>query len=233
VAFGATVVAVVALAGVVVLASAQLPFALSGAASLERAAGAPDAPDAGLRDPAGGVASRPPAAVPVPAPVPAPQGEPTRVLIPAIEVDVALVRLGLRVDRAMEVPEFGSAGWYSEGPMPGHPGPAVLAGHVDSWSGPDVFFRLSGLVAGDVVHVDYDSGDRVTFVVEWSERTPKDALPAASIWPVTTDRLLTLITCGGTFDRSAGSYRDNVIVYATPLVSGPSGPSGDATSGQR
>jgi sortase (surface protein transpeptidase) len=151
-----------------------------------------------------------------------PRGEPDRVLIPAIGVDVALVPLGLRTDRAMEVPEFGSAGWYAEGPRPGHPGPAVLAGHVDSWSGPGVFYRLRDLVAGDRVHVEYDSGDLVTFVVVRSEQTQKDALPVASIWPLTNDRLLALITCGGRFDRTARSYRDNVIVYATPLGLGAS-----------
>jgi hypothetical protein len=146
-----------------------------------------------------------------------PRGEPIRVLIPAVDVDVELVRLGLRPDRAMEVPQFGLAGWYAEGPRPGHPGPAVLAAHVDSWAGPDVFFRLRDLVAGDRVHVLYDSGDVVTFVVTTSEQTPKDELPVASIWPHTDDRMLTLITCGGTFDRAASSYQDNVVVYTAPL----------------
>jgi len=153
-----------------------------------------------------------------------PRGEPIRVLIPAIDVDADLVPLGLRSDRAMEVPDFGLAGWYAQGPKPGHPGPAVIVAHVDSRAGPDVFFRLRELVAGDRVHVVYDSGDRRTFVVTWSERTPKDALPVASIWPTTSDRLLALITCGGTFDQSARSYEDNVVVYTTPLdLSGPDG----------
>ena len=138
-------------------------------------------------------------------------------MIPAIAVDVRLVRLGLRPDRAMEVPDFGLAGWYAEGPMPGHPGPAVIAAHVDSHTGPDVFINLHRLVAGDLGHVLYDSGDRATFAVSWSERTPKDALPVASIWPVTRERLLTVITCGGSFDPSRRQYRDNVIVYALPV----------------
>jgi hypothetical protein len=156
---------------------------------------------------------------------PDPRGEPLRVVISAIEVDVDLVRLALRPDRAMEVPDFGLAGWYAEGPRPGHPGPAVLAGHVDSWTGPDVFFRLRDLVAGDRVHVVYDSGDAVTFVVTTSERSPKDELPVASIWPRTSDRMLTLITCGGTFDRATSSYRDNIVVYTAPLsVAAPDGP---------
>jgi hypothetical protein len=157
------------------------------------------------------------ARVPAPARAPLPRGEPANVVIPAIGVDASLVRLGLRRDRAMEVPAFGLAGWYAEGPMPGHPGPSVVAAHVDSRSGPDVFADLGRLAAGDHVHVDYDSGDRVTFVVTRSERTAKTALPTASIWPLTNARLLTLITCGGAFDRSTGHYLDNLIVFTVPL----------------
>jgi len=158
-----------------------------------------------------------PRPVPVEPPIAVvPRGEPIRILIPSIDVDADLVPLGLRSDGAMEVPDFGLAGWYSRGPRPGHPGPAVIAAHVDSYAGPDVFFRLRELVADDQVHIIYDSGDRVTFVVTWSERTPKEALPVASMWPTTNERLLALITCGGTFDRNARSYRDNVVVYTTP-----------------
>jgi LPXTG-site transpeptidase (sortase) family protein len=160
---------------------------------------------------------------PEPAPEPAvtvdPDGQPERVRVPAIGVDADLVELGLEPDGAMEVPDFGLAGWYAEGPRPGHPGPAAIAAHVDSRAGPDVFFRLRELEVGDEVHVTYDSGDEVTFVVTDSERLPKDDLPADRIWPVTNDRLLTLITCGGDFDRQTRHYRDNIIVYTEPLES--------------
>jgi sortase (surface protein transpeptidase) len=155
---------------------------------------------------------------PEPAPDPdLPEGEPATVRIPAIDVDVELVRLGLEADGAMEVPDFGLAGWYAEGPPPGHPGPAAIAAHVDSRAGPDVFYRLRELEPGDEVHVAYDTGDEVTFVVADRERLPKDELPAERIWPVTSDPLLTLITCGGEFDREVRHYRDNVIVYTRPL----------------
>lgn len=110
---------------------------------------------------------------------------------------------------------FGLAAWYEKGPRPGHLDPAVITAHVDSWLGPDVFFDLKQLVPGDLVVVTYDSGDVVTFTVDSSEQLPKVALPVASIWPTTNDPLLTLITCGGRFDRSARRYIDNVMVYAT------------------
>jgi hypothetical protein len=142
-----------------------------------------------------------------------PAGAPERVVIDAIGVDARLVELGLQSDGAMEVPDVGWAGWYREGPPPGHPGPAVIAAHVDSRAGPDVFFRLRELEADDRVEVHYDTGDTVAFRVVGSERVPKDELPGDRIWPVTDDRLLTLVTCGGEFDRSVRHYRDNVLVF--------------------
>jgi hypothetical protein len=145
-----------------------------------------------------------------------PRGEPSRLLIPAIGVDIGLVRLGLAGDGTMEMPAFGAAGWYAEGPPPGHPGPAVLVAHVDSWQGPDVFFRLRELSGGEEVRVVYGSGDVVRFVVERREQTPKDQLPGDRIWPATAEVRLTLITCGGRFDRTIRSYDDNVIAYTVP-----------------
>lgn len=154
-----------------------------------------------------------------------PRGEPARVVIPAIDVDVDLARLGLQGDGSMQVPDFGLAGWYEEGPEPGRAGPAVITAHVDSRAGPDVFYRLGDLTAGDEIHVVYDSGDDVTFLVNSNEQTPKDELPVDTIWPTTNDRLLTLITCGGEFDRTVRHYEDNLIVYATLLKGdGPSAP---------
>lgn len=145
-----------------------------------------------------------------------PEGAPVRVVIPAIGVDASLVGVGLADDGSMEVPDFGIAGWYTEGPRPGHPGPSVVVAHVDSRAGPDVFHRLRELTSGDRIHVVYDGGDRVTFLVASSTQAPKDSLPVDDIWPLTRRRMLTLVTCGGAFDRSSGHYLDNVIVYTTP-----------------
>jgi LPXTG-site transpeptidase (sortase) family protein len=147
-----------------------------------------------------------------------PVGDPVRVRIPAIDADVPLVGVGLAVDGSMAVPDFGVAGWYTPGPAPGLPGPAVLAGHVDSRDGPDVFFRLHELSVGDAIHVEYAGGDEVSFAVRELDHVDKDELPHDRIWPVTAERLLTLITCGGTFDREVRSYEDNVLVFAERLV---------------
>ena len=164
-------------------------------------------------DPSTTSATRPGEALPAGAPA----GRPTAVRIPAIGVDARLVAVGLKADGAMQVPDFGLAGWYERGPRPGDPGPAVLVGHVDSRSGPDVFARLRELAPGDRVTVRYASGTRV-FGVERVERHPKTALPVADIWPATSRPLLRLITCGGQFDRRSGHYLDNVVVFAHPVT---------------
>jgi hypothetical protein len=52
-------------------------------------------------------------------------------------------------------------------------------------------------------------------LVERIERQPKEDLPVGRIWSRTDRPVLRLLTCGGSFDRGAGHYRDNVIVYAT------------------
>jgi len=150
---------------------------------------------------------------------PAELGAPTRVTIPAIGVDAALVGVGLKPDGAMQTPDFGIAAWYDKGPKPGQPGPAVVLAHVDSKAhGPDVFYRLRELKPGDRVSVQY--ADRTTtFAVTGKEQTAKTALPTTRIWSSTTMPVLRLITCGGAFDRKAGSYLDNIIVYADQLVS--------------
>ena len=55
-------------------------------------------------------------------------------------------------------------------------------------------------------------------MVERVERRPKEALPTERIWNRTSEPVLRLITCGGSFDRSSGHYRDNIIVFAGRLL---------------
>jgi sortase (surface protein transpeptidase) len=135
--------------------------------------------------------------------------------IPTITTRADLVPLGLNPDGSMEVPDFGLAGYYAEGPTPGDPGPAVIAAHVDSYQGPDVFFELRSLRPGDEILVHHADSSTSTFIVESTEQTPKDELPGDRIWNDTDEPVLRLVTCGGSFDRSTGHYRDNVIVYAS------------------
>lgn len=139
-------------------------------------------------------------------------GRPTRVVIPAIKVDEGLTGLGLETDGTMTMPAYGSAGWYDEGPRPGSPGPAVVVAHVRGPAGPDVFWDLATLTAGDLVSVEGSRG-RVAFEVVSVETVAKDALPYDRIWPDTEEPLLRLITCGGE-PLPGGGFPANTVVYA-------------------
>jgi len=139
---------------------------------------------------------------------------PTRVRIKKIGVNSALQALHLDALGALQAPtDFGMAGWYADGTVPGEPGPAVIAGHVDSKSGRAVFFRLKELRAGDVIEVQRASA-WVVFRVTQVTRYAKDGFPTAQVYGPTPDAQLRLITCGGPFDRAVRSYVDNIVVYA-------------------
>jgi sortase (surface protein transpeptidase) len=149
------------------------------------------------------------------APAAAPATVPSGLSIPAIGVDQPrLVSLGRNPDGTLQVPaDYLTAGWFTGGPVPGEPGPSVIAGHVDSKSGPGVFFRLRDLRVNDVVIVRMSGGGQVRFVVDAVREYPKSAFPTASVYGPVPDAELRLITCGGGFDRSVSSYLDNIVVY--------------------
>lgn len=141
---------------------------------------------------------------------------PERVRIPALGVDSALERLGRLPDGTIAAPRaWERAGWYAQGPRPGQRGPAVVLGHVDSTSGPAVFYRLATLRPGDEVLVDLADRGTLVFRVDRTARYPKDRFPTEAVYFPTLDRVLRLVTCGGTFDPATGHYRDNVVVYAS------------------
>jgi hypothetical protein len=154
-------------------------------------------------------------AFPTRALVPGPASPPVEVSIPAIGVRSRLVSLGLDAGGALQVPEdFGRAGWYTGGPRPGEQGPAVIAGHVDSRSGPVVFYRLRDLEPGDTVQVRRADGVRLRFTVERAGRYPKAAFPRETVFGAESGQALRLVTCGGGFDAQRRSYRDNLVVEA-------------------
>jgi len=142
---------------------------------------------------------------------------PVRVEIPAIGVSSRLVRLGLNADGTMQVPgDYNLAGWFTGGAMPGQEGPAVISGHVDSKTGPAVFYRLRGLRPGDTVRVQRAAGDWLAFEVTGTARYAKAAFPTEAVFGPVTGPVLRLITCGGDFDRASGHYLDNMVVTARP-----------------
>lgn len=182
-----------------------------------RATGSNGAGLARPADPAGTLAVRDarttaPRAPAVPARPPAGGPPMGRIQIPAIGVSAPVVALRLHPDRSLQVPARADrAGWWSGGGALGRTEPTVIAGHVDSRTGPGVFFRLRQLRRGDRIVVEL-KGRRRSFRVERSSMHLKSAFPTHEVYGATGRPALRLITCDGVFDGH--SYAQNLIVYA-------------------
>ena len=142
---------------------------------------------------------------------------PARIRLPSLGVDTAVVAVGVDARGEMAVPEdVRETGWYRFGPAPGSAaGSSVVSGHVDDKvQGRGAFYRLVDLAVGDPVVVTTVAGADLAFRVSAVRRIPKSTLPVDELFARDGPPHLTLVTCGGTFDRALGSYRDNVVVTA-------------------
>jgi sortase (surface protein transpeptidase) len=140
---------------------------------------------------------------------------PVRLVIPAIGVSSRLIRLGITSNNTLQVPVSAAiAGWFTGGPRPGAVGASIIAGHIDSYSGPGVFFRLRELHRGQGVYVTRANGSAARFRIIAVRTYAKDRFPTAKVYGPVPDPELRLITCGGQFDYATGSYLSNVVVYA-------------------
>jgi sortase (surface protein transpeptidase) len=141
---------------------------------------------------------------------------PTRLTIPDIEVDSRVVGVALTDTGEMEAPaDYEEIGWYRLGAKPGEPGRAVLAGHVDSRTGPAVFYRLRELQPGAIVEVSLGPGvESLQYVVREIARYPENDAPLERIFGPADVSELILITCTGDFDFSRDAYPDRLVVYA-------------------
>jgi hypothetical protein len=141
--------------------------------------------------------------------------KPVWLTIPAIGVKAPIVNLGLNRNGTLQVPSSTTAvGWYTNSPRPGTTGSAVIAGHVDSRSGPGIFFWLRTMHRGERIYVRRADGTLAVFTVTAVRTYAKARFPTAMVYGPVPDAELRLITCGGTFDYARGSYLSNVVVYA-------------------
>lgn len=145
---------------------------------------------------------------------------PVSVTIDGIRVDDApVIPVGVEPNGEMEIPGAREVGWYRFGPSPRHAGSSVLAAHI-AYNGSDgVFRRLASVDLGAIVTVTYADGTVSRHVVTEIAQYGKEDLPFDRVFAKTGPATLTLITCGGDFNRSLNAYDDNIVVYAQPLES--------------
>ncbi|MSQ41827.1 MAG: class F sortase [Dehalococcoidia bacterium] len=154
-----------------------------------------------------------------------------RIRIPSIGVDAPLGPRVVGPDGVMANPTGpGDVAWYDLsawpglGGRPGEPGNAVFAGHVDEvdflayagvqYAGPGVFWRLDQLRAGAAIEIEID-GAKYRYVVRSNTALhADDAAWSAVLRSVAPAERITLITCGGEFNRAQRTYSSRTVVVA-------------------
>lgn len=151
-------------------------------------------------------------------PLPAPAPRPIGLVVESLGISSApIIDVGVEANGEMEIPGATEIGWYRFGPTPGDPGSAVLAAHI-AFNGRDGVFRnLDEIEVGAIVEVAYEDGSSKRFRVTEIAQYAKDELPVDRVFAKEGTSELTLITCGGDFNRSLRSYSDNVVAFAEPI----------------
>ncbi len=142
----------------------------------------------------------------------------THLSFPRMRIDTELMVLDVDDAGEVRVPPDdpgAPAGWYGRGSSPGEIGPTVILGHVDTRTGPGVFYGLGATRIDDRVSVTRMDGRVAHYTVTRVVSYPQDAFPTEEVYGDTAGSELRLITCGGRFDRAKGGYLDNIVVYGT------------------
>ena len=142
--------------------------------------------------------------------------KPVEVTIPTLGISATIENVGLDNESRMDVPKDDyNVAWYELGVKPGEVGSAVFAGHFDTRAGtPAVFYELESIKIGDSIIVTDGNNKELTFVVRDIQIFSDAEFPIAEVFGNQGKKLLNLITCNGTYDRTAQNYSDRVVVFS-------------------
>lgn len=162
-----------------------------------------------------------PSQTPSPSPTAPPlaASRPTSISIASVGIRSEIKPIGLADDGTLAVPKPGpdldKAAWFEKSPTPGQPGPSIIEGHVDSESGPSVFFELGKVRPGDKVRVTRADGVVAVFTVSAVRDYAKKKFPTDTVYGAKdlSRPALRLITCSD-FDSSLRTHVGNTVVFA-------------------
>ncbi len=145
---------------------------------------------------------------------------PRRISMSGVDIDGPIIPEGV-TDGVMDLPKDpNTVGWWSSGAAPGSPvGTVLMAAHLDSKElGKGMMANLKNTPVGSSITITGDPGQApVKYRVDARRNYPKSTLPFAKLLVQGENPRLVLVTCGGTYNRDAGGYSDNVVVIATPV----------------
>jgi hypothetical protein len=129
-----------------------------------------------------------------------------------------LVPVAARADGSLALPDSGRlGGWWALGASAGAArGTLLVAGHVDTArDGLGAFAALHRLRVGTTVDVVGADGFLRRYRITGRHTYPQRSLPHA-LFTRDGPHRLALVTCTGAYDRAAGGYRQNLVLYAVP-----------------
>jgi LPXTG-site transpeptidase (sortase) family protein len=162
-------------------------------------------------------------------------GSEDRLIIPKYGISAPLTHRSVGSNGIMPNPEgpddvayYDFTSWPGLGGAPGRGGNAVFAGHVDSGSKAckngtvrppcqAVFWDINGLRTGDQVQV-LVSGTTYNYRVVSNQPVSATSGDWNTIVSSTAQESITLITCGGDFNRQTGEYSNRQVVTAVRVT---------------
>ncbi|MEC0180324.1 class F sortase [Paenibacillus peoriae] len=139
---------------------------------------------------------------------------PHKIDIPAVRIHSIIEPVAYLENGQMGVPgNTDRVGYLSTGILPGAAGNAIMDGHVDTYTGPAVFYPLKKLKRGDYVYVTGDGGCKLQFVVESVKFYLTSEAPIQTIFGPTEEHRLNLITCAGRYSRSKKEHEGRLVVF--------------------
>lgn len=147
---------------------------------------------------------------------------PTRLYFEDVSIDIKLVEVGVVDDGTLDNPkDWGVGGWYHRSSMPGQIGNIIINAHYDNnFGAPAAFWELKNVEANDKVFLVNSLGKIYTYQVKETFYVGIDDPDRLRIFKDNNDKSeLTLITCGGVWNYTAGTYDKRLVVKAELLDS--------------
>ncbi|MGI5826115.1 MAG: class F sortase [Patescibacteria group bacterium] len=139
---------------------------------------------------------------------------PKRIIIESLDIDAEIEAVGLDKNGSMAVPSSPWAtGWYKYGATLDQKGSVVIGGHLDSKTGPAIFYRLSQIALGSEIVVIDQKGEKHFFTVTRKETYNEENFPSKEIFTTSDKKRLNLITCRGTFDKIKQKYDKRIVIF--------------------
>jgi LPXTG-site transpeptidase (sortase) family protein len=145
-----------------------------------------------------------------------PADQPRVLRLPTIGAEGLVQQLGVNNKGEVGTPSnVHMAGWFNQSVKPGQTGLSIIDGHVSGYYSDGIFKKLDQMKKGDRFVVEFGDHSTKTFEVVSVKSYPADQATAALFkQDLTIKKQLSLITCGGKYNRKTKEYENRIIVVS-------------------